>query len=589
MISSAKNLEPEYKYLTVSLRLEQQRLYNWSVETGLQSYIDGNARTEDLNLLGLNRLTVADTMAQIHSLTTDFIRYKNKFGILVPDEFEQAEQETVIQNSDDSSMSNFPDLMEFFQRQQHRVHLMKGLPKRLKWAAFYKEKYEGLISRLRGFNDALVDLVDSDARIAIRQSTRETNTTILHLHSRIDDLLILVQALLSDESASLHLNTGAAAQCGGDHCTQEKLDLARLAVFKAVNTSIENDLHIPIAGLQARGAAQARKLALSAIHLLGELNGIDNRCEAEYQPDDWRSSRRVWIEWREYDPLMQAQSMLNPSRVDKLVALLSDVSKPDLLRVPRCVGYFDSPRSKDNKQQSDRLGFVFEKPSPWSAGPISLKALIMLQTMPLLTERIALAKAVATCLMSLHSVNWLHKGIRSQNVLFFPRDDGSIEYSCPYLSGFGYARPAFREDMTEMISEDPEADMYRHPSTHGLGPWEGRQGFKRTFDIYSLGLVLIEIATWRCIDVLLEIKDPKSMGSSALKDIRRRLLSEKCHLDSVGASAGARFRRATQNCLDSAAALGVHHLDNEMDVQVAAKVSRKFYHQILLPLEEIQT
>ena len=89
--------------------------------------------------------------------------------------------------------------------------------------------------------------------------------------------------------------------------------------------------------------------------------------------------------------------------------------------------------------------------------------------------------------------------------------------------------------------------------------------------------------------MLLEIKDPKSMSTSALKDIRRRLLSEKRHLDSVGANAGVRFRGATQTCLDSAAALSIHHLDDEMDVQVAAKISRNFYHQILLPLEEIQT
>ena len=583
-------MEPEYKYLTISLRLEQQRLYNWSAEIGLQSYIDGNANVDQLDVLGLNRSIIVNTMIQIHSLTTDFIKYKNKFGVLVPDEFEQTKQETVIHNSDDSGLGNFPDAIDFSKTQSHIGPLIKGLPKRLRWAAFYKDKYEGLINRLRGFNDTLVDLVDSDARIAIRQSTRETNTTILHLHNRIDDLIHLVKALLSDESASLLLNTGTASQCASHHRTRQKVDLANLAYFKAVNTSIEGNLHVPFASFQNQGkAAQGRKLALSAIQLLGELNCIDDRCEAQYQPDDGRPSLRVWIEWREYDPLMQAQPMLNPSRVDKLVALLSDASKPELLRVPQCVGYFDSPRSKDNNYRSGRLGFVFDKPSARSAGPISLRALIMLRTKPLLTERIALAKAIATSLMSLHSVNWLHKGVRSKNVLFFPRDDETIEYSCPYLSGFGYARPAFREDMTEMISEDPEADMYRHPLTHGLGPWEGRQGFKRTFDIYSLGVVLVEIATWQCIEVLLEIKDPKSMSTSALKDIRRRLLSEKCHLDSVGANAGVRFRGATQTCLDSAAALSIHHLDDEMDVQVAAKISRNFYHQILLPLEEIQT
>ena len=91
--------------------------------------------------------------------------------------------------------------------------------------------------------------------------------------------------------------------------------------------------------------------------------------------------------------------------------------------------------------------------------------------------------------MSLHSVNWLHKGLRSHSIVFLSDKDGDVDYACPFLSGFGYARPAFRADMTEIPSQNPEYHMYRHPRMHGLGPWEGRQGFKRTLDMYSLGVV----------------------------------------------------------------------------------------------------
>lgn len=115
------------------------------------------------------------------------------------------------------------------------------------------------------------------------------------------------------------------------------------------------------------------------------------------------------------------------------------------------------------------------------------------------------------------------------------------------------------------------------------------ESLKWTFDVYSLGVVLVEIATWQVIETVLGIEDPKSLSASALKDIQPRLLCEKCHLESIGANAGVRFRRATESCLDSTAALGVNHLDDEMNVHVAAKVSRNFYHQVLLPLDEIQT
>lgn len=73
------------------------------------------------------------------------------------------------------------------------------------------------------------------------------------------------------------------------------------------------------------------------------------------------------------------------------------------------------------------------------------------------------------------------------------------------------------------------------------------------------------------------------------EDIQSRLLGENRHLESIGANAGAKFRRATESCLDSTAALGVNHLDDEMNVHVVAKISRSFYHQVLLPLDEIQT
>lgn len=373
------------------------------------------------------------------------------------------------------------------------------------------------------------------------------------------------------------------------YCQQER-DLASLAYFKAVKTSIENNTEVPRVGQRAKNSrAQVLKLKRTDLHLLNALDSCNDRYAADHHPGGQQLRQRVWVEWREYDPLTQAQPTLNPSRVDKLVSLLSDPHKPDLLRVPHCLGYFDDPSCKENNYRAGRLGFVFEKPFPLSADPVSLRKLITSRNKPLLTERIALAKTITKTLIALHSVNWLHKGLRSHNILFFPIQNDIVEFSCPYLSGFGYARPAFRDDMTEMMSENPEADMYRHPRTHGLGPWEGRQGFKRTFDIYSLGVVLVEIATWQVIEGLLGIQDPNSLSATALKDIQSRLLGDKRYLDSVGASAGARFRCATEICLDSTSALGVSHLDDEMDVHLAAKVSRNFYNQVLLPLEEIQT
>ena len=539
-------------------------------------------------MMRLDRTVLLETLRQIQDLTTNFIKYKDRYGELIPDDPRSTPAEFVVEAVNESDSNSFPDIMAVFKKQRHSSGLKRSLPKRLKWASFYKEKYEKLVARLQELNDVLIDLVDSNTRVAIRNSTRETSTTILHLHSKVDDLVQLFEALVPEKPASLSA-CSLSSNYDSALYTLQKQELAELTYFKAINTSIESNTALTFSGIMNENKQPHNlKLARSDIHLHTGFEGAHNRCEADYQ-ENLGPREAVWVEWREYEPLMQAQLNLNPSRVDKLVSLLSDVHKPDLLRVPHCLGYFIDPEGDEIGFRRRRLGFVFEKPSSTCTAPISLRRLIEIRKKPLLTERVSLAKAIANSLMSLHSVNWLHKGLRSENIIFFSKGSSGIEFSCPYLSGFDYARPAFREDMTERVSEDPEADMYRHPRTHGFGPFEARQGFKRTFDIYSLGIVLVEIATWRVVEAVLNIEEPKLLDVSALRSIQARLLNEKCHLEDVGANAGSNFSCATRNCLDSTAALGIGHMDDENNVQVAAKVSQNFYHYVLLPLEEIQT
>lgn len=65
----------------------------------------------------------------------------------------------------------------------------------LKWAGVYKDRYERLIDRIRYFNDVLIGVVDTNARVAIRESTWENNTMIITLHNKTDDLVDLTKAL----------------------------------------------------------------------------------------------------------------------------------------------------------------------------------------------------------------------------------------------------------------------------------------------------------------------------------------------------------------------------------------------------------
>ena len=539
--------------------------------------------------MGLSRSTILDTLLQIQVLVQDFAKSREQFGSLVSDDSSH-ELEMLEENAGDKVSMHLFDRMRFLKKARYSTQSVRALPKRLKWVTFYKDKYEKLINQLQGFNDVLIDLVDSDARVAIGRSTREMNITMLHLHSKVDDLFQLVKALSPSTTSALPSSFVTEFQSNSSLSTQERHELAALAQFKAFNTWIHDDTFSSprrpfFEGMQFRSC----QLARSEFTLLPPPEYESDRCEAEYQPPG-SVKHRVWIEWREYDRIaIEADgNTIHSSRVEKLVALLSDPRKPELLRVPQCIGYFVDPKNSNEGCRRGRLGFVFEMLSATAGVPLSLRQLLKRRLKPLLTERIALAKAICNCLLSLHSVNWLHKGLRSHNIVFSSGKNGDVDLSCPFLSGFGYARPAFRGDMTEIPSQNPEYDMYRHPRMHGLGPWEGRQGFKRTFDIYSLGVVLVEIANWLSIEEVLELGDPKTLDDPTLADIQRRLLDEKM-LRKIGSNAGCRFRDATLSCLKGAAAFGVGILDDETNVDLAAKISKEFYLHVLRPLEEIRT
>lgn len=371
---------------------------------------------------------------------------------------------------------------------------------------------------------------------------------------------------------------------------EQKCDLLGLTHFKRVNTTVENGTYFTshsAGSLELKGKELAEiRIARSDVHVLSSPDDTRDRCAGEYYPSGG-PRQDVWIEWREH-PIVEIRPNDDVRHADKLVALLTDLSKPDLLRVPRCLGYFNDPECEKTDFRSGRLGFVFEKPTNTTATPVSLRELLKTRSKPSLAERVALTKAISSCLMALHSVNWLHQNLRSHNIIFFPAPNNAVNYSCPYLSGFGYATPPFENDLTENPSQNPENDIYRHHRTHGFGPRDGKGGFRRAFDIYSLGVVLVEISNWHIIDSVLEIADPSSLGDATLAGMNQQRFLAETTLKTMAANAGVEFMCATLGCLSPEGALDFDFGDDEANALVTAKLLKAFFRKVITPLEKIQ-
>ena len=173
-------------------------------------------------------------------------------------------------------------------------------------------------------------------------------------------------------------------------------------------------------------------------------------------------------------------------------------NKPQDLFAPTCVGFVD------DRKQKCRFGWIFRMPEGSHKGTLlkSLHSMLGQRvSKPTLAQRISLSRKLASSLSHLHTANWLHKGIHSGNVIFCGENE-EFDVEHPILSGFEYSRP--QSNKTTSRNLDPRWDIYRWPKIQNEAP--NAAGSRKTYDIYSLGLVLLEIAHWEPLNKLMCLK-----------------------------------------------------------------------------------
>jgi len=489
-IITAKNLPEESKYLNLRLRMEQQRLFAWSETSGLLDLQNANdQKVRESNTFVIHRTTILDLLVQIRCLFQEFEKAQKKNSrLIVVSESVGSDDEFSQDPAKDSSTAYVP-LTE--RRRTFIIKAMKAVKstvednlsegkRRLRWAAFDKEAFEDLLQRFSTLNDNMTDILDARLQTEIHRTTQDTNRGVLQLHRDLSSLTRLVMALDIKMQARAYPVPAISQYAPSNDASGLRL-LAQLAKFKAFNESLDNENSAPwdeatamVLSLGHPDAEKANtKIHRSDINLDLAKSGTESsaiRCEATYRQRG--KIQHVWIEWKEYDyqtPGSPSPPPLIVDRVQKLASLLHHKPKPEAFRVPHCLGYFDNAKRHsdsgiDSEGDEDgldtRIGFVFEKPQEENISPetppVSLFELLTASPKPRVTERIRVAHAVANCLLYLHSVNWLHKGLRSHNVVFFPVTVKSkhgtttrIDYSKPYLSGFDFARPA-RPDVSRI-------------------------------------------------------------------------------------------------------------------------------------------
>ncbi|KAL8670833.1 MAG: hypothetical protein Q9168_004652 [Polycauliona sp. 1 TL-2023] len=256
---------------------------------------------------------------------------------------------------------------------------------------------------------------------------------------------------------------------------------------------------------------------------------------------------KVIVEYKSYDvnPINVIHEVA-ANRINRLIALLHE-SKDERFKVLRCSNYFDEGLQR-------RIGLLFELPAGLDGPPSTLLTALSTSSSPRpsLDSRMRLARSLCDTLLLLHSVNWLHKNIRSETVLLLSdasnttfstaRGPPSLEH--PRLSGFEYSR--LDNDFTAGNADyEKQRNIYRHPQR-----WDQpNKSFSKIHDIYSFGVVLLEIGLWEPIknfdakkgeDSLNErFKDAATTANRLLRHTTKRL----------GFYAGEKYQALVLKCL----------------------------------------
>ncbi|CZR65627.1 uncharacterized protein PAC_15527 [Phialocephala subalpina] len=550
------------KYVSTCFVVEAEKLRSWAISAGLD---EENYKSEDSVSAGIKntRLPLLEILTEMRASMIKFFKLNARYSeidithITTQIAINGAELEAIHELID--STWGEPDPAEDKPNIAKRGYKhVKGFGKDVKEAVKNPKRYSGL-------NGYLTNLLDDHQMKILLQETHDSYVELVQMRIDVIGLKPLIDAIRLNIEA---LTAGQTSQ-------RKNLGLiSALAEFKALNISLR----------RKPATIEAKQI---------KPHKPTTRSIAQYTVSEG-SAEEIWVEWKQYQvPEVPGSKPRSLERVEQLAALLMS-QKPEQLCVPPCLGFFEI---HEENSATGYFGLVFKLPDN---APDGSKLHSLLEALgsnePSLTDRINLAGKLATCLLYIHSVNWLHKGLRSDNIVCFS-DGLDTRFENPYLMGFEWARPDLDGQFTEPVPNEPEWGLYRHPDYQGITPSRAR----KTFDIYSLGVILLEIAFWKPIKNMFPLvppakparegasaaagapgqapKEEKAIDASKEKlgRIQEVILNRKSDMSKeLRSKVGNRFYDAIHTCIGGRISFQIDKKDIETDPQRAVYLQKDF-------------
>lgn len=208
-------------------------------------------------------------------------------------------------------------------------------------------------------------------------------------------------------------------------------------------------------------------------------------------------------------------------------------------------------------QERAQIGFVYELPASYSSDtgstplnqPVALCSVLAASygnskvPSPPLEDRFHLAYNLVISILGYMTHGICHRSINSGNILFFEKANAASRDQRPNIR-----KPYLLPAAQQFIVGSPEplsSEIYRHPADDVT--WNEMQTVP-ALEIYSLGLVLLEIGSFLPIAKTWKSKYDRAAFMTKIKTIYVKNLASKC---------GGRYMKIVQKCLNAPEILNV--------------------------------
>ncbi|KAF4335641.1 hypothetical protein FBEOM_10506 [Fusarium beomiforme] len=484
LVLTAIHFPKECEELFVQLKLEQFRLQCWGRSAGLEQ----GRLIEALHPVFPEIRNVLDC---ISALFHDLNKLQAKFGIVstTVEDVGQRQKELAYRWNEElykqglafsgkQSDDGTPSLISKEQKSFFPVGTFKvNLPARLKWALGSKSKFRDCVAELERYTDKLNQLLPERQSLQYKQDWTRVN-------------IIIVGKAEDENTVSLlrHALDGSPAM---ESSLRGLVDRKSVATAPTTTNFLRGSPRLDRSAFEIPVGTQKPERFIGRRKTTGE--------QVLFEKKSWDDER----------------SMANHSklqmRLSRLVAMLRPGRSEYLLKA---IGFAEDEVTKC-------WWIVYEIPSSIATSPCQVMTLnerLGRQSfhMAPLETRLKLASALASAYSELFSSGWVHKAISSHSIVYFgPQSD----LTRPHVVGFEFSRQETEESNVDAAKTPAQVErsVYRHPDYIG----NEATRYIAQYDIYSFGLVLIEIAFWQPLKDVCPYAKGEIFGKEEAKRVQK--------------------------------------------------------------------